>query len=227
MAQLCTLSLVYEAHTHTQCTHIYSHTHKQEACLHTKSILHSLEKMKAILIILSTFVRAHSQSRLTEKDRAKERLFYVFPLRQRRQSVNDWVSLRQGKREWEIAQRERKSALSSCFNVCMCVPLRWCVCLRACCLPSITPPLCPRATLCHSHTLSLLSRHWARCPKTFRWHCVCHRGDRAEIGSHKCTYMLSSLSRTFHDQMLLMHQCEQSAPESIKGHYDVIWNQKE
>lgn len=88
----------------------------------------------------------------------------------------EWLSLSASGREGmrKGTEEEKECTVFSHFNVCVCV--------RACRLPSITPPLCPRATLCHSHTLRLLSRHWARRPRTFLWHCVCHRGDRAETG---------------------------------------------
>lgn len=56
----------------------------------------------------------------------------------------EWLSLflRPAKREWEMLQRERKSALSLPL---MCVRVCW----RSCCLPSITPSLCPQVTQTH------------------------------------------------------------------------------
>lgn len=42
-------------------------------------------------------------------------------------------------------RKERKSALSASFNVCVCVRVCWCLCFP----PSITPPLCPQVT--HTH----------------------------------------------------------------------------
>ena len=132
MARLCTQSLAYRtarthAHTHTH-THTVAqtrtHTHMQEVCLHTKSILHSSKKMKAILIIQScvgtrTHMHAQKHTHTYRKERGREggreRLFYVFPLRQRRQSVRMIESLcvRERGNEKQRRGRERVHCLAS------------------------------------------------------------------------------------------------------------------
>ena len=200
---LHSVSGVSNALTHTF-GHAHLYTHKQEVCLHTKSILHSSKKMKAILIIQSTFAHARTHAKAQKKtERLREQLFYAFPLRQRRQSVWRIESLcvrERGNEKWRRG-RERVHCLPALMCECVCL----CVCvheyLRACRLPSITPPLYPQATLCHSHTLRRLSRHWARRPKTFLWHCVCHGGDRAEMGfaqTHTLAAMFPSIKGTLY-----------------------------
>lgn len=73
-----------------QRTHAHSRT--RVFCLHTKSILHSSKKMKAILIIQSVFAGMRTRTR-RQRERVREELFYVFPLRQKRQSVRMIESL--------------------------------------------------------------------------------------------------------------------------------------